>query len=252
MQSQPISSNTPIHVATRFQISQNVSRFREGRVYAVLFSDGWLKVGRGRDPQSRIGSHACVSAMRNATVDRSIVSGTLADSGTAEAELIAFCSKQGTAVHGREWFTGVDFEEVCNLFGTRFKGDAPDYLSAARKLQSERVETMLDAVFARVPSDHAHVMTEAEDRLKWGASLAHARILDRIYRDDMYSGWLFEVSESGMSNFGNYAALTVHALDEGEIADLFYRASTNPGEALEQIVSSARAMIDAFAVEEPQ
>ena len=245
------TSNTDVQglkkSATQFAISENVSRFREGRVYAVLFSDGWLKVGRGRNPESRIGSHASVSAMRNATVERSVVSGLLADSGSAEAELIELCSMRGIAVHGREWFTGVDFDEVCRLFDRRFKGDASHYLSRVRKLQSARVDTLLSAVFDVAPHDRDDAMKDAEDRLKWASSLAHARILERIYLDDMYGGLLFEASESGMSNFGNYAALTVHALDESEIADLFYTASTNPGEALEQIVSSARSMVDAFA-----
>lgn len=251
MQSQPITSNTLNHVATRFVNSENVSRFREGTVYAVVFSDGWLKVGRGRNPQSRISSHACVSGMRNATVDRSVISGTVADSLAAEAALISFCSEQGEAVHGREWFTGVSFDTVCKFIEEQFSGDSPEYLSEARKFQSDRVQSMLDGVFSRAqPVADAAAMNEAEERLKWISSLAYARILDRLYRDDMYDGWLFEVSESGITNFGNYAALTVHALDEGEIADLFYRVSTNPGEALDQIVSSARAMVDAFSAGE--
>lgn len=250
MQISSASVNSQTNVSTRFVNSENVSRFREGRVYAVLFSDGWLKVGRGRDPQSRISSHACASGMRNATVDRSVVSGVIADSRAAEAALIAFCAERGKNVHGREWFTGVDFEDVCGLFEQSFKGDDAEFLSQAKKLQSERTENMLSDIFSRVQPDSAAVTTEFEESAKWFVSLAYARILDRIYRDDMYDGWLFEVGETGMTNFGHYAALTVHRLDEGEIADLFYRASTNPGEALDQIVSSAQSMVAAFSAGE--
>lgn len=243
------SINSPNNLAPRFSQSENVARFREGKVYAVLFSDGWLKVGRGRDAQSRINSHIGTSSMRGATHDRSVISGVLADSGSAENALIAYCSERGASVHGREWFTGVDFEGVSEFFCTHFMGDTADYLAAAREAQSRRVETMLNTVFERPGPNPPSATKDADDLARWVASLTHARILDRIYRDDLYGGWLFEISASGMTNFFNYAALTVNTLDDGEIANLFYSASTNPGEALEHITSTAQALIAAYAAE---
>ncbi len=237
------------HPAPRNGGLENVARFREGKVYAVLFSDGWLKVGRGRDAQSRINSHIGTSSMRGAKFVRSITSGVLADSGAAENALIAYCAAAGTNVHGREWFTGVDFDDVKEFFSLHLAGDTAEFLESAKKAQVKRVDAMLDAVFGRSGLDRSPGEKELADQQRWNASLTHARILDRIYRDDMYGGWLFETSASGMSNFFNYAALTVNTLDEGEIADLFYGAATRPSEALEQVVSTAQALIAAYAAE---
>jgi hypothetical protein len=241
--------NTPASVATQFGNGENVSRFREGKVYAVLFSDGWLKVGRGKDPKTRIASHAGASSMRNAQLIRSVESGVMADSGAAENALIAFCESRGEAVHGREWFVGVEYDDVFQFISENFKGDCPAYLAEARESKSRRVESMLDQVFGAPQSHPKDPMTAAEEQAKWFSSVAYARIFDRIYRDDMYTGWLFQVSASGLTNFCNYAAIAVNTLDEGEIADLFYRAATNPSEALDQIVSTARALIEAYAAE---
>lgn len=228
---------------------KNVARFREGRVYAALFSDGWLKVGRGRDAQARINSHIGTSSMRGAKFVRSISSGLLADSGAAENALIAYCSELGSNVHGREWFTGIDFDEVKEFFSLHLGGDSAEVLDSAKSAQAKHVDAIMDSVSGHFTPDQSQNQKEVAEQNQWTASLTHARILDRIYRDDMYGGWLFEISASGMTNFFNYAALMVNTLDEGEIADLFYRAARGPGEALEHIVSTAQALIAAYAAE---
>ena len=229
--------------------NESVARFHEGRVYAALFSDGWLKVGRGRDARARINSHIGTSSMRGAKFVRSISSGLLADSGAAENALIAYCSERGCNVHGREWFTGIDFDEVKEFFGFHLAGDPAEILDSAKRAQAKHVDAMMDSVSGHFTPDQSQKQRELAEQNQWTASLTHARILDRIYRDDMYGGWLFEISASGMTNFFNYAALTVNTLDEGEIADLFYRAARSPGEALEHIVSTAQALIAAYAAE---
>lgn len=241
-------SNTP-QPAPRNENQENVARFREGRVYAVLFSDGWLKVGRGRDAKSRINSHIGTSAMRGAKFVKSISSGLIADSSSAENALIAFCSEKGTSVHGREWFIGVEFDEVKEFFGLHLVADTPERLESAKRAQAKHVNSMLDSVSRCFRPAPVSAQSDVADPDRWIAALTHARILDRIFRDDMYGGWLFEISASGMTNFFNYAALTVNTLDEGEIADLFYGASRHPGEALEQIVSTGQSLVAAYAAE---
>ncbi|PXX59497.1 hypothetical protein SAMN05660489_04522 [Pseudomonas sp. LAMO17WK12:I10] len=246
MHTQTPNSNTPANVATRFDGSENVSRFREGKVYAAVFSDGWIKVGRGRCPESRIVAHSSVSAMRNATLLQFAVSGELVDSASAEADLIKFCSERCHAVHGREWFTEVDFEGLRQLITERYSGNSQEDLRDARAAKSKRVDQMLEAVFRLGADDRQASVDGPEDQLKWSNSLAYARIIDRIYLDDCYSGWLFEASSSGMSNFGNYASLVLHSLDDSEVADVFCRAATSPGEVLEYITETARSIIDTY------
>lgn len=248
MQTTP-HSNTPTNSAPRFSIAENVALHRGSCVYAVLFSDGWVKVGRGRNGAARIGSHAGVSAMRNAAVVRSVVSGRIVDSKSAEKELIAYCSENGRSVHGREWFSDIDFEALEGIITKKFSDSSDEQFAIAAERSDVAAKKLVDAIFSiGAPSPH-EVRRAEEEAARWAASLAHARILDRLYRDDAYGGWLFEISASGMTNFFNYSALTVNTLDEGEIADLFYCASTNPGEALEQITSTARALIAAYAAE---
>lgn len=219
-----------------------VARFREGKVYALLFSDGWIKVGRGRNPECRILAHSTASGMRNATLVKTTVSGSLIDSAYAEAELIKFCAEQGSAVHGREWFVGVDYDQLVALIDTRFQGDSPASIDAARRAQDEMAEQMLSSIFG---GHRKAAVPDLAEQKKWMESLAYARLLDRIFLDDGYSGWLFEPSDSGMSNFGNYASLVIHELPVDEVADLFVRAGRNPGEAIEQVTCAARHIIDA-------
>lgn len=219
-----------------------VARFREGKVYALLFSDGWIKVGRGRNPDDRVQAHKTASGMRGATLVKVMTSGTLIDSAYAESELIKFCSEHGRAVHGREWFAGVDYDLLIAVISDRFRGDPPAAIDAARRAQSNRFEKMLSSVFE--PRNQAVAPDPAEQK-KWIESLAYARLLDRIFLDDGYSGWLFEASDSGMSNFGNYASLVIHELPDDEVADLFVRAGRNPGEVIEQVTCAAKEIIDA-------
>lgn len=249
MHHQTETINTPANSAPRFAISENVARHRGSCVYAVLFSDGWVKVGRGRNGEARIGSHAGVSAMRNATVVRSVVSGRIVDSRSAEKELIAYCSENGRSVHGREWFSDIDFETLEGIITKQFSDSSDEQFAVAAERSDVAAKKLVDAIFSIGAPSPSEAKRAAEEAARWAESLTHARILDRLYRDDAYGGWLFEISASGMTNFFNYAALTVNTLDEGEIADLFYCASTNPGEALEQITGTARALIAAYAAE---
>ncbi|MNO41116.1 hypothetical protein D3C76_312800 [compost metagenome] len=234
---QALSRAAPQHANHEF-----MARFREGKVYALLFSDGWIKVGRGRNPEDRILAHSSASSMRSATLVKTTVSGSLIDSTYAEAELIKFCSDRGRTVHGREWFVGVDYEQLVALIGTRFRGDSPASIEAARRAQSDRTEQTLSSVFG---GHKKAAEPDPAEQKKWIESLAYARLLDRIFLDDGYSGWLFEPSDSGMSNFGNYASLVIHELPEDEVADLFVRAGRNPSEAIEQVTWAAREIIDA-------
>jgi len=115
MHLQESSIQAPSNHAPQNAKHDSVARNRLGQVYAVLFSDGWVKVGRGRNAQKRIDCHISTSLMRGAKLVDSRISGLILDSRGAEAALIAMCGGYASAVHGREWFEGVDFDSLAAL-----------------------------------------------------------------------------------------------------------------------------------------
>jgi DNA-binding XRE family transcriptional regulator len=84
-------------------------------LYVCAFSNGAIKVGRSSDPDSRIAQHeervACLGVLLN---EKRAYPFTGYYVQAAEAELIARCTQHATSRHKSEWFTGLDFEEVCD------------------------------------------------------------------------------------------------------------------------------------------
>lgn len=81
-------------------------------LYACLFSNGHVKVGRSTDPISRIASHEeRVSCLGIELVERHIFecAGPVVP---AEASLIARCVAAAEKTHKNEWFSGLDFGDV--------------------------------------------------------------------------------------------------------------------------------------------
>lgn len=84
----------------------------KGFVYACLFSNGHIKVGRSIAPDSRIASHADrVACVGIELVDRAMFATEYQRS--AEARLIQRCIDACDQKHKNEWFSGLDFEAVC-------------------------------------------------------------------------------------------------------------------------------------------
>lgn len=84
----------------------------KGFLYVCLFSNGHIKVGRSIDPESRIASHADrVACVGIELVDRAIF--VTEYQCSAEAMLIQRCIDACAQKHKNEWFSGLDFEAVC-------------------------------------------------------------------------------------------------------------------------------------------
>ncbi|MEB2514812.1 GIY-YIG nuclease family protein [Pseudomonas sp. YuFO20] len=251
------TSNPQGHVATRFMQSQNVSRDKSSSstrsgacVYAVLFSDGWLKVGRGRNAQARIGSHAGISSMRNATVMKSVVSGLLVNPKKAEKRLIDFCMSIALPVHGREWFVGVDFESVESIINAEFQGDSDDSFAVAKARSDKAQDSLFKSINKAFAPGGEVKSSSVEDPIRWATSISHARIINSIYIGDLYGGQLFQAAPWGMTNFETLAALALHGMDDSQIAGIYGSVFANPGEALEMIVGAGESVVDAYRLEE--
>jgi hypothetical protein len=227
MDMQHVSHNAGID-APRNSISENVVRITGRQVYAALYSDGWVKVGVGIRPKDRIAAHNSISMMRKATLVRSVISGNLANSAEAEAELIKFCSSQGRLAFGKEWFEGVDFDALDALITDRFSGD-PDSAFIVERDARDSINGRADALDLMV-TDQKH----------WLVSASHASAMMSLYLNDGYGGSLFRAGESGAIPFLLDCSLALYGLGIDERADLYSEVVMDPEGALSTIHKLAR------------
>jgi DNA-binding XRE family transcriptional regulator len=95
-------------------------------LYACLFSNGHIKVGRSRNPAGRIGSHCVRVACMGVTLVDSFHVICDWDAAEAEDRLIRRCDQDASARFQNEWFAGLDFASVCDLVRHFAKPQADD------------------------------------------------------------------------------------------------------------------------------
>jgi hypothetical protein len=208
--------------------------FSGGKVYAALYSDGWVKVGRGRSPDGRISAHNATSKMRGAKLVKSCVSGELADPGNAEMELIGLCSRVGVNAHGREWFTGVDFDLIEKLISSKFSGDERASFIRKKVISDECVKA--NAKFDSIVNDHK----------KWATSLNHAETMLNIYRELGYDDERFTKTEKGYVPFMLDCSLALHAISLKDRALLYLRISIDPDGGIAYVKSVAKNLVEDY------
>lgn len=81
-------------------------------LYVVEFDQGTIKVGFASKPAERIRGHLFQSSKFRIGILRHWVSESSATAFLHEQALITWCSDRAKEVHGKEWFTGLDFEDV--------------------------------------------------------------------------------------------------------------------------------------------
>ena len=82
---------------------------RVGGLYLCQFSQGTVKVGVGADAAARLASHKAAGAVFGITVVRTdVIPCELPRK--AEKLLIEWCASNSTAINGREWFDGLNYE----------------------------------------------------------------------------------------------------------------------------------------------
>lgn len=232
---QTIQSNT-VALAPQNANHDFVARLQPGQVYVARFSDGWVKIGRGRDAQSRITCHVSASAMRGAPLIESYVSGLIVDSVAAESALIEMCGGSKAAVHGREWFLNPDYPALVATIKRKYSGDPAERFVAHR----EAVEVQSQKIFSFIrgqvtPSS----VFSAQDMAAWSSALEHAAVLEQIYLDDCYGGQLFAKEDKGYSAFFLMAALAVWKLPAHSVAVTYWKAFNEPGQLLFEFSEAA-------------
>jgi hypothetical protein len=83
-----------------------------GSLYAVLFSTGLIKVGRGNHRASRIKAHGKRLACVGATIQQSTQAVCVGDYVQVESALITRCAGASKARQASEWFEGLSFADV--------------------------------------------------------------------------------------------------------------------------------------------
>jgi hypothetical protein len=213
---------------------ENLIHLAGGKVYAALYSDGWVKVGRGRSPDGRISVHNTTSKMRGAKLVKSCVSGKLANPGNAEMELIGLCSRVGSNAHGREWFTGVDFELIEKLISSKFSGD--DHASFVRNKVVSDESVKANAKFDSIVNDHK----------QWAESLNHAETILNIYYELGYDDERFKKTEKGYIPFLLDCSLALYTLSLKYRALLYMRISIDPDGGIAYIKAVAKNLVEDY------
>lgn len=239
---QTIQSNT-VAFAPQNASHDFVARLQPGQVYVARFSDGWVKVGRGRDAKSRITAHAASSAMRGAILIESHISGQILDSVAAESALIELCGGAQSAIHGREWFLSPDYSALVTAIDQSYAGDPAEWFCTHREAVAARAEKVFN--FLRSPVAQTSVFTE-QNMADWSSALAHAAVLEQIFLDDCYGGELFSKAEKGYSAFFLMAALALWKSPPHAVAVTYWSAFNEPDQLLPRLSEASRQVCVEF------
>lgn len=185
--------------------------YKKGHIYAVLYSNGWVKVGRSGDVQNRIKTLSGSVIGEKAVSTKA--SALLSDAHRAEGKLIAFCRKRCDDQHGKEWFSGIGFKELAQ---------------AVSRLEQEDRESQAEPSAPRGTGDLGKFGGMILESNRWRDSLQKAELLESVYFVNLHCGGVFEKGERGYSEFFLLASILLHNLSVFEQASLFSLAATDP------------------------
>lgn len=210
-------------------------------IYAVLFSDGVIKVGRGKNAKQRIVCHASASKVRGATVVKEHIVRLVPKAQHQEKRLIDFCAQNGNPIT-REWFTGLCMEKVISWIDleigvTSLEGDDVK-IKEFKEASAKDDEAFAKALLEKFP---AKKMPDIELVKAFGAAGA----LQAIYLNYMGYGGVFEKGEWGVSFFELSAALYMYKMPSEKIGYLFSRAFDDSDGAFDEIMKGAKERSEA-------
>jgi hypothetical protein len=202
-----------------------LARFTTG-VYACLFSNGTIKVGRGRCIKSRVTAHRSAAACFGITLDK-VAFAECGDTPGAEKKLIAWCGETSTAQTSREWFQGVDFDAcvaVMRAFAVDHADEVEhptggDIVGAIKKLWAKG-GTAESGAYADI-KDHLEKVGMTPEIIAWFDNVhAHSESLREAKRYgatapvwldelDIFGSWEFELSMARDSEVGFLTVVSV-------------------------------------------
>lgn len=86
-------------------------------IYAILFSNGMVKVGKTSNVERRIAQHAERVICIGVTIVKTFVRDCGGDgsASSVERKVIKWCQKMCDHRFSKEWFSGVGFDELCRF-----------------------------------------------------------------------------------------------------------------------------------------
>lgn len=139
-----------------------------GYLYAILMSDGLMKVGRTKNKIARLSQHRTFARNAGLSVVNYSFSELLADAHDKEQQLMSFCRNNSTRVRSREWFYGANFDDA-RKFILSFK--------AATKEEIEECEVIKKHYEEKVWKGACNILS-----LKTDAAEVQCDVIDEIYK----------------------------------------------------------------------
>ena len=87
-------------------------KLKKESIYVIAFDSGVIKVGRGYSPEQRIKAHRKIGIIAGWKIIQTFSIECKFDAIKAEKHLIAKCIEKCSEVRAREWFLGLEFDNV--------------------------------------------------------------------------------------------------------------------------------------------
>jgi len=217
-----------------------------GYVYAVLFSDNWVKVGMTQyAPINRVNAHRAISSLRGAGMVDYVLSGRIVNCREAENRLINYCGQYGAAIYGREWFSGITFNDLKKIIKADYAGNSAEELKrSAAKYNARRCSALASLV------DRFSNKNQKQVDKEWLCSRDMALSLEHYLVDMLGEGGCLKSRENNFSMFACFTSISlfrsgwarrVEIMDsvmsvetEGDLGDFLYSIESDVRNALQE------------------
>lgn len=164
-----------------------------GQIYAIIFTDDLVKVGRGKSFSDRLAVHAASAKLRGASVKEGYCIDVLYDDSKAEQELIRFVQSISSKKISNEWFKGVS---PC-LDDSGIKGAMERIRSKYTDAKVyEEIKLKRDALMANSVKSYNEAIIRCRAKnsndKNWSFALDAAGVIESLYGGWGYSGSAFD------------------------------------------------------------
>lgn len=220
-----------------------------GQVYAILFSDGLVKVGRGYDARSRVITHEGAAKARGVKVVEKYFSGPLIDPKSCEKKVIEYCKKNGDLAHGLEWFSKINYEALKEYIKANLPRANEQEIFKKREEIKNKAEEVGKYIFDSI-NEKFNIPTEitmvSQEEKEWSNSLVHASTIQKVMQDDLFYCDSFKLEAYGVSKFELSCAIVVSSMCAGEIAGLYNLALHYPEDCINLINEKCSCEVTEF------